>query len=117
MVKRKIASEFKDKHKLYECIVKVPDNLKTHIIKHLDDKGIDDICECLYNVIFTDMNLSKKKKTLLKKHIRNFPNIKKITNANISVSKRRAALSQSGSGIGLILSTVLPLLTSLFSRK
>jgi hypothetical protein len=113
---KKISQKFKEKHKLYECIVKVPDNLRTHIIKHLDDKGINDICECLYNVIFTDLNLSKKKKAILKKHIRNFPHIKQVTNANIAVSKRRAALTQNGSGLGLILSAVLPLLTNLFTR-
>lgn len=116
MVKRKISQEFKEKHKLYECIVKVPDHLKTHIIKHLDDKSINDICECLYNVIFTDLNLTKKKKAILKRHIRKFPHIKQVTNANIAVSKRRAALTQHGNGLGLILSAVLPLLTSLFSK-
>jgi len=112
-----MSREFKEKHKLYACLVKVPDNLRTHIIKHLDDKGINDVCECLYNVIFTDLKLSKKKRATLKKHIRNFPQIKQLTNANIAVSKRRTALVQNGSGLGLILSTVLPLLTSLFSRS
>jgi hypothetical protein len=117
MVKKmKTKKSYKDKQKLYECIVKVPDYLRQHIIKHLDDEGINTICECLYNVIFTDLKLSKKKKLLLKKHIKNFPNIKQLTNANVSVSKRRYALTQQGSGIGLILSTVLPLLASLFTK-
>ena len=32
------------------------------VVPHLDDCSIDTICECVYNVIHTDMNLSKKKR-------------------------------------------------------
>lgn len=107
--------KFKDKFALYESITKVPDNLKHHIIKHLDDNSIDDICECLYNVVFTDLNLSKQKKDFLKNHIKkSIPSIKRITNKNVSVSKRRHALTQHGSGLGIILSTILPFLSKLF---
>ncbi len=116
MAKKKCSSKLKNQCKLYECLVKVPNHLRQHIIKHLDDDGINDICECIYNVIFTDLNISKRKKDILRKHIKQYPNIKNIINKKVSVSKRRQALIQHGSGIGLILSTVLPLLTSLFSK-
>lgn len=107
--------KFKDKYALYQSITKVPDSLKHHILKHLDDSSIDDICECLYNIVFTDLNLSKQKKQFLKNHIqKSLPNIKKITNRNVSVSKRRHALIQHGSGLGIILSTILPFLAKLF---
>lgn len=110
-----LKKKFKDKYALYECITKIPDNLKHHILKHLDDNSIDDICECLYNVVFTDLNLNKKKREFLRNHIKkSLPNIKHITNKNVSVSKRRQALTQHGSGLGIILSTVLPLLSKLF---
>lgn len=107
--------QLKNKYYLYQSITKIPDNLKHHIIKHLDDDSIDDICECLYNVVFTDMNLSKQKKQFLRQHIKKtMPNIKQMTNKNVSVSKRRQALSQHGNGIGLILSAILPFLAKLF---
>lgn len=107
--------QLKDKYFLYQSLTKIPDSLKHHIIKHLDDKSIDDICECLYNVVFTDMNLSKQKKQFLRQHIKKtMPNIKQMTNRNVSVSKRRIALSQHGNGIGLILSAILPFLAKLF---
>ena len=48
--------QLKDKYFLYQSLTKIPNSLKHHIIKHLDDQSIDDICECLYNVVFTDMN-------------------------------------------------------------
>lgn len=115
MVSKRILN-LKQKYSLYECLIKIPDNLRRHIIKHLDDDGINSICECIYNVIFTDLKLSKKKKNLLRKHIKKFPKIKQLTNANVSVSKRRKALAQYGSGLPLILSAVLPILTSLFTR-
>ena len=108
---------FLDKYKLYECITKVPNNLRNHILKHLDDDSINDVCECLYNVVFTDLNLSKQKKQLLRQHIKkSIPDIELLTNRGMSVSKRRQALSQQGKGIGLILSAILPFLTKLFIK-
>lgn len=115
MAKKTYKKNFKDKFHLYECIAKVPSNLRQHILKHLDNESVDDICECLYNVVFTDLNLSKKKKKKLREHIhKNIPNIKHLTNRKVAVSKRRQALSQHGNGIGLILSTILPFIAKLF---
>lgn len=113
--KNLIKKNYREKFKLYQSLTKVPDDLKKHIIKHLDDNSINDICECLYNVIFNDLKLTQKKKNILRNHIKKtMPNIKKLTNPNVSVSKRRKALSQHGNGLGFILSTVLPFLTKLF---
>ncbi len=112
-----IKKTFLDKYKLYECITKVPKNLRNHMLKHLDDDSVDDVCECLYNVVFTDLNLSKQKKQMLRKHIKkSIPDINMLTNRATSVSKRRQALSQHGNGIGLILSAILPFLTKLFIK-
>lgn len=96
-----------------------PDTLK-HLLNHLDDSSIDDICECVYNTIYTDLKIPKNKRRRLKNNLHKHcckANLKIITSKNISVSRRRKALQQEGKGLGLILSTVVPLLTSLFSKN
>lgn len=116
-ITNKKSDKFLDKYKLYECVSKVPKNLQSHMLQHLDDNSIDSICECLFNVVFTDLKLSKQKKSALRKHIKkNIPDINVITNRGMSVSKRRQALAQHGNGIGLLLSAILPFLSKLFIK-
>jgi len=90
------------------------------IIDHLSDKSVDSICECVYNVINTDLKFSKKKRLKLKNHITSKcepRKIRKIGNRNVSISKRRALLKQQGTGLPMILASVIPFLTSLFTGK
>lgn len=112
-------SELKNQFHLYKTLHKLPKDTLKHLIKHLDDQSINQICECVYNVIYTDLKLSKKKKNSLKKKLHTHccvKNLKKISNKKLTVSKRRKALMQEGEGIGLILSAIIPLLTKLFMK-
>jgi hypothetical protein len=107
------------KANLFFALNKLPKNYHQHIIQHLDDDSIDAICECVYNVIYTDISLlpTRTKKTLAKnlhKHCC-VKNLRTIATSSISVSKRRKALQQEGTGIGLILSTIVPLIAKLFT--
>ena len=82
----------------------------------LSDEGVDGICECVYNVIFTDLKLSPRKKSQLKRHIKNKCCIKKIRtiiDKSQPVSKRRLLLKQEGSGLPLLLMTAVPFLVDL----
>ena len=109
----------KKKFNLYQIINKLPSKAIPHLLNHLDDDSVNDICECVYNVIYTDLKLSNKKKNDLKKKLHKHccvKNLKKISNKKLSVSKRRKALMQEGEGIGLILSAIIPLLTKLFMK-
>jgi hypothetical protein len=112
-MKRKIP---KEKMALYNSLHRLkPDTLRT-IIGHLNDQSVDSLCECVYNVIHTDLSLSPKVKQRLRNHLKkkcSLKNLKIITTKNEPVSKRRKALSQEGTGIGLILGTVIPYLAKL----
>lgn len=91
-----------------------------YFIEHLNDSSIDNICECVFNVVNTDLKLSKAKRLKLRNHLKKnccLANIKKITNRKVPIFKRRKALSMEGRGLPLILASVLPFLTSLFTRK
>ena len=57
-----IKTKIKKNLPLYESLKKLPKEALKHVIEHLDDDSIDAICECVYNVVHTNLNMSKKKK-------------------------------------------------------
>jgi hypothetical protein len=109
------------KYKLYKALSKTKHNILGDVLEHLSDTSTDDLCECVYNVIKTDLGLpAKTRKKLRQKLLQKCSkkNLDIITSKKIPVSKRKKALSQEGAGIGLILGTVVPLLAQLlFNRK
>ncbi len=90
------------------------------LLEHLNDESIDNVCECVYNVVNTDLKLSKAKRLKLKNHIKKnccLANIKKISNRKIPIFKRRKALQMEGRGLPMLIASVVPFLISLFTRK
>lgn len=88
----------------------------SHCVDCLNDETVNGICECVYNVIFTDLKLSPKKQSALKKHLKtkcSIDKIKKITKKSYPVSKRRELLKQEGSGLPMLLMTAVPFLIDL----
>lgn len=115
---RKKNISLKSKLLLYKSLQNLKPEHLQHVIKHLNDKSIDDICECVYNVIFTDLKLPQKTKSKLKRNLHKHcckSNLKIISSKKYSNTKRRQALSQEGRGLGFILSSIIPLLTNLFT--
>lgn len=109
-----------DKAKLIKGLKKLDTTELTHFIKHLDKNGIEHLCECMYNTIYTNLNLPKNKRRKIKAALNNDrsrKNLGIITKKRSSIAKKRAALSQEGEGLGLILSAIAPLIASLFTRK
>ena len=90
------------------------------VVDHLNDESIDSICECVYNIIHTNLNLPARKRAQLKKHIKSncsIPRLKKICNKGTPLCKRRKALQQEGKGLPFLLAAAIPFLTSLFAVK
>ena len=101
---------------LIKSLSKMKQDDVSHCVDCLNDETVDSICECVYNVIFTDLKLSSKKKASLKRHIKtkcSIEKIKKITKKSYPVSKRRELLKQEGSGLPLLLMTAVPFLIDL----
>jgi hypothetical protein len=110
----------KNKFKLLDALSGVRKDKLVHILKHIDEKGVESICECVFNTIYTDLKLSNPKRKSIKNTFSNNKkkrNLNIITNKNIDLKKKKRALLQEGQGIGLILATVAPLLAQLFMRK
>ena len=114
-------NNLKEKMLFYKTLQKLKPDVLKEVIQHLDDNSVDSLCECVYNVIYSDMSIAPKTKKLLRKKLKktcSVTNLKNIASKKVSVSKRRQALSQEGTGIGLILATVVPWLANLiFNRK
>jgi len=91
-----------------------------HLIDYLDDRSIDHICECVYNVINTDLNIQRQKLFSLKQHIKknmNSKRLKMISNKKVPLLKRRKAIKQEGRGLPFLLASVIPFLANLFMPK
>lgn len=90
------------------------------MIDSVTDKTIDDLCECIFNVINTDLGFNKKKKRCLKDHIHkncSVGRLKKISEKKTPIFKRRKMLKQEGKGLPFLLTSLIPLITSLFTSK
>jgi hypothetical protein len=86
----------------------------------LPDSAIEIICESVFNVLHTDIRLSAKKKSHLKKFIRsncNTHRLQKISKKSIPISKRKKALKQEGKGLPMLLASAIPFLIDLFTGR
>lgn len=104
---------------LLKNLKKIPGKELPNFISSLSDESIDNICECVYNVIHTDLNLNPNTKKALKRKIHKcckISRLKKISNKNISISKRKEALKQEGKGLPILLAAAIPFLTNLLSK-
>ena len=105
---------------LFKFIVSQRSENKTTALSFLDEKSINDISESIYNILYNEklnLNLSKTRKAKLKKIIK--PNsriFEDISKRNIPVKRRHTKIIQQGTGIGTILLTLIPVLTSLLTK-
>ena len=98
------------------CGMKAAD--RTVVLKFLNAQGCESIYECIVNGI-RNKSLSTKKQKLLKKGLLKDKDIyRSLTKGKKSSKKKQKNLVQVGGSIGLILSTVLPILANfLFGKK
>ena len=106
---------------LFKFIVSQRSDNKTTALSFLDENSTNDISESIYNILYNEklnLNLSKAQKVKLKKIIK--PNsriFEDISKRNIPVKRRHTKIIQQGSGIGTILLTLIPVLTSLLTKR
>lgn len=105
-------------------LIKVLSKLKaediTPLLDVLPNEATEIICECVYNVLHTDIKLSAKKKSHLKNFIKsncNAHRLEKIAKKSVPISKRKKALKQEGKGLPLLLGAAIPFLMDLFMGK
>ena len=114
-------SKIKELLTLFKYIVSQKRGDKGIVFKYLDDKSINNISESIYNLLYNEklnLTLSKPQKSKIKRivkpSIRSFEDISK---KKTSLRKRRNKITQNGAGIGTILLTLIPILTSFLAKK
>ena len=87
----------------------------------LNKNSVDDVSESIYDILYNEKlnsNFSKSQKSKLKRIIKpNAKSFENISKRNIPVRKRQSSIVQHGAGIGSVLLTLIPILTSLLSKK
>jgi hypothetical protein len=106
----------------YLDLVRIVSKLKPEdrslLIPYLKTDSVEFLCECVHNVLYTDIGIRNKNKIKNKlKSQCSVHRLKTIASKSRSVTAKTRALGQDGKGLGLILSTALPFLMNLFSRK
>jgi hypothetical protein len=106
----------------YLDLVRIVSKLKPEdrslLIPYLKTDSVEFLCECVHNVLYTDIGIRNKNKIKNKlKSQCSVHRLKTIASKSLSVTAKTRALGQEGKGLGLILSTALPFLMNLFSRK
>lgn len=105
--------------KILQLVKKMNPDDFSHLIDSLNDNAVDDICECVHNIINTDLNFNTKKIKHLKNHIKQnccVKRLKTIVNKKTPLFKRRKALKMEGKGLPMLLASVVPFLISLFKK-
>ena len=119
--KKLSVSKIKKLIRLFKFIVSQKSNDKTTCLGLLNENSVDDISESIYNILYNEklnLNLSKSQKSKLKRIIKpNAKSFENISKRNIPVRKRQSSIVQHGTGIGSVLLTLIPILTSLLSKK
>ena len=119
--KKLSVSKIKKLLSLFKFIVSQKSNDKTTCLAFLNENSVDDISESIYNILYNEklnLNLSKSQKSKLKRIIKpNAKSFENISKRNIPVRKRQSNIVQHGTGIGTVLLTLIPILTSLLPKK
>ena len=102
------------KYGLISTIESCKPEIRPHLITFLNDKGIDLLSECVYNIFFNDQNLSKEQKDqLLKLYSDKEKVIKSIGRKSNSIKRRKRLLVQHGGSLGPILNIAASILSGL----
>ena len=107
--------------RLFKYILGQKGEAKIDVLKYLDERGMVNISESIYNLLYNEnLNhiLTKSQKSKLVKTIKsNLSNFENIARKKIPSKIRKRKIIQSGTGIGTILLTLLPVISSLLFKK
>ena len=102
------------KYALISTIKSCRPETRPHIISFLNEKGIDLLSECVYNIFFNDHKLPEEQKIKLRELYKNKEKaFKSIGRKSNSIKTRKRLLVQHGGTLETILSIAANLLSEL----
>ena len=87
------------------------------IIPHLNETAFEALYECIHNALQNNKVSSKSRKILKKKLGAHKDKLRYIINNSGNAAAKKKKVIQMGSGLGLILSAILPLLSQFLFKK
>ena len=106
---------------LLKILRKLTPSERQHIISRLNQKSVDDLSTFIMNVIKCDFNYKPSTKKKLKRDLKcNAKDLRYIADATKPWKKRQLKLvkqGQSGSGLGVVLASTLPLLINYITKS
>ena len=91
------------------------------MIDTLNDDTVDNVCECVYNLIYNPtLKMGSRKKNHIRKFIKSkcsIHKLKTIADKKQPIFKRRQIMKQEGKGLPFLLASAIPFLISLFTGK
>jgi hypothetical protein len=118
MVKKVRPNKLKKDFSMLKILTKLKAREFKSMVDNLPDDTIDNVCECVFNLIYNPTLLSKGKQNKLRSFIKSkcsIHRLKNIADKNQPVFKRREILKQEGKGLPFLLGSLIPLIGSLFS--
>lgn len=119
MARKKRLSAKKCHYVFLKTLNRLKPDERRDLMDRLTDKTVNDLSEVIFNGLKTDVGFSKTQKQNLKRKLNPFKRqLRIISNSDISLNTRRKVLkNQSGAGIGVIISALLPVISSLIANK
>ncbi len=103
---------------LFKALSKLKPAQGGEIYGNLSDDAVNAVCECVHNIAYSDIGLSRsKQRTVRKCMCKNKSAIKFLAKKNNSITRKRKLMKQEGGYLGTILAAAVPFLISLFTRK
>ena len=106
---------------LFKYIISQKPGNKSVALKYLNSESVDIISEAIYNLLYNEklnslLSTSQKRKSrlIIKPNIKSFEDVSK---KKVPLKKRQNKLIRQGGGIGKILFTLIPILSSFLSRR
>ena len=106
---------------LFKYIIVQKSGNKNTVLRYLNDESINDISESIHNLLYNEKLNSlfsrpqkKKLRRIIKPSVKSFED---ISRKKVPINKRKTKIIQHGKGIGTILLTLIPILSSNHIRR
>jgi len=108
-------AKFKKHFQLLQLMSKLTDGERNILVKYLSPDVLEIIYECIHNGL-TNKKIDPKSRDMIKKTLNSRKEaLRYLSTKGNSKNRKRILIQQEGGSLGLILSTVLPLLTQLLT--
>jgi hypothetical protein len=110
--------QLKKAYPLLEIFSRLSESDQVELLKHMNCEHLDAICECIHNVLRNPAISEEERKQLFKRGLKpHLSNLRAINSLKTKRGVKIKKLFEVGPCIGLIVTTVLPILQSNLGKE